>query len=239
MSRHRVIYCIATALHPRLRLLWFKDKWSRWPDWAKKAEASIESVYKEYLNAEVESEEFEVQPLRHKVPAQYSSSKPNATTMCVNKIYLTGSHASKRQKKSNQLKEYFNDLIEDLNKSEDYLDMMDDPWAWWLQVGKSKYPIVFRMACDFLSIPCTSCECERCFSSAKRTITDDRNSLSASTIEALQLQKDWLKKEVIESHLMSLASIIDRKREKEEAKMRISGAATHESGEDIHLSVET
>lgn len=61
------------------------------------------------------------------------------------------------------------------------------------------------MAIDLLSIPATSCECERCFSSAKRSITADRNSLLPSTIEALQLQKNWLRHQVVDSPLQQLA----------------------------------
>jgi hypothetical protein len=61
------------------------------------------------------------------------------------------------------------------------------------------------MATDYLAIPCASCDCERCFSSARRTITDDRNRLSGSTIEALQLQKNWLRRGVVKSHITDLA----------------------------------
>ncbi|KAK7189947.1 hypothetical protein PSPO01_03668 [Paraphaeosphaeria sporulosa] len=43
------------------------------------------------------------------------------------------------------------------------------------------------MAIDHLSMPATSCDYERCFSSARRTITYDRNLLSLAIIKALQL----------------------------------------------------
>ena len=46
------------------------------------------------------------------------------------------------------------------------------------------------MALDYLSIPNTSYKCKKAFNTAGRTITQDRNKLSASTIEALQLQKN-------------------------------------------------
>ncbi|KAK7178218.1 transposase-like protein [Paraphaeosphaeria sporulosa] len=45
------------------------------------------------------------------------------------------------------------------------------------------------MAMDHLSVPATPCDCERCFSSAKHTVTCDRNSLSPAVIEARQLQR--------------------------------------------------
>ena len=55
------------------------------------------------------------------------------------------------------------------------------------------------MACNFLSIPSTSCEFERCFSLARRKINEDRNRLLPSVIEAVQLQKNWLRHGLVES----------------------------------------
>jgi hypothetical protein len=45
---------------------------------------------------------------------------------------------------------------------------------------------------------------ERAFSTAGRTITCDRNSLSGSTIETLQLQKNWLRRGVVKISLTEL-----------------------------------
>jgi ABC-type transport system involved in cytochrome bd biosynthesis fused ATPase/permease subunit len=70
--------------------------------------------------------------------------------------------------------------------------------------------VVFKIATDYLSIPATSCECERSFSTAKRTITSDRNSLSAATIEALQLQKNWLRHSVVNSEIIKLQQHVQR-----------------------------
>jgi hypothetical protein len=125
--------------------------------------------------------------------------------MAVDTMLLTGNANHKRQQMKNQLQCYFDDLQQDLlNTNAAYQTLLDDPWEWWKQEGRSKYPILFEMAVDFLHIPCTSCECERCFSAAKRTLPTDRNSLSPSTIEAIQLQKNWLKNKVVESPLTNL-----------------------------------
>ena len=53
------------------------------------------------------------------------------------------------------------------------------------------------MAMDIFSIPAMSSEIERKFSSADDTITDDRNRLADETIEAIELQKDWLHKRLV------------------------------------------
>ena len=71
--------------------------------------------------------------------------------------FLTGNRNHKRQKRTTQLQEYFDDLDEDLSKDENYQELMTDPWQWWVQVGHSKYPIIFKMAVEFLSIPSISC----------------------------------------------------------------------------------
>ena len=66
------------------------------------------------------------------------------------------------------------------------------------------------MATDILSIPATSCECERCFSRARRTITDDRNLLKASTIEGLQLLKNWVQNGLVESSFTMITKQVER-----------------------------
>ena len=61
-------------------------------------------------------------------------------------------------------------------------------FRWW---ANCEFPTLRQWAFDTLSIPAMSAELERVFSQAKRTITDDRNRLAASTFEALQCMKHW------------------------------------------------
>ena len=55
-----------------------------------------------------------------------------------------------------------------------------------------------QMALDFLSIPCTSCECERAFSSARRTMSWERMSLHEGTVEMVELLRNWWRQGVVE-----------------------------------------
>ena len=118
----------------------------------------------------------------------------------------------KRKQRSNEPREYFESLRDDLNNNNpDYQHLMrNEPWQWWVKYGQHKYPVLFKMATDILSIPATSCECERCFSRARRTITDDRNSVKASTIEGLQLLKNWIQKGLVESSFTAIISQVER-----------------------------
>ncbi|KAK7179407.1 transposase-like protein [Paraphaeosphaeria sporulosa] len=68
--------------------------------------------------------------------------------------------------------------------------LLDDRHRWWVEIGQTMYSILYKMAMGYLAVLATSCDCERCFSSAKRTVTCDRNSLSPAVIEACQLQKN-------------------------------------------------
>jgi hypothetical protein len=79
-----------------------------------------------------------------------------------------------------------------------------DPRDWWIkeiQENPRRFPILGRMALDLFSCPAMSAECERVFSSAKRTITVDRNNLSSKMIRANELQKHWLKNKLVDSML--------------------------------------
>ena len=83
-----------------------------------------------------------------------------------------------------------------------------DPLTWWNQVGCVSYPTLYKIALDFLSIPSTSCDNKRSFSGSRRTVTFNRNNLSRATIEALQLQKNWLRQRVVFSELNDLVDHI-------------------------------
>jgi hypothetical protein len=202
-------YAVATALHPALRLAWFHTHWKPYCEWVKKASDSLNRVFKQYVAAEADDDEESPKPTRRKLPSNHS--KLYSQTMAVDFMYLTGSRNYKRAKRTSQLKGYFDDLREDLlNANESSLALLNDLWGWCLNVGRNKYPIVFKIATDYLVIPATSCECERCFSTAKRTITCDRNRLDGASIEALQLQKNWLRRGVVESYLLHLQAYVER-----------------------------
>jgi hypothetical protein len=152
------------------------------------------TLYTDAEEVEVE-EQLTQPPSRRKLPGgDYTDIHTDlyTKTMTVD-LHLMTNAKRKKQKRVTQLGEYFDDLLtEYTNGSDHQLQLLDDPWAWWLQVGRNKYPVVFRMATNFLTIPSTSCDCERAFSSAGQTITCDCNSLSPAVTKAIQLQKNWI-----------------------------------------------
>jgi hypothetical protein len=213
--------CVATILHPQLRLSWFKDHWRKHADWYKKAERSMKAIFQRYLEAKDDTAHQRdlSQPLRRKLPAGTRDDRWQQA-MGVDVTLLTGHKGHKRARKVNELELYYEALLEDLaaaevekeERGEGHIPLIERPFDWWCQVGQKQYPVLFKIALDFISIPATSCETERAFSTAKRTISIDRNSLSATTIEALQLQKSWLRNSIVNSYLTEISSLIDRRK---------------------------
>jgi hAT family C-terminal dimerisation region len=58
-----------------------------------------------------------------------------------------------------------------------------------IQEHALRYPILARVARDYLPIQGSAVKCERAFSSSGQTITDRRNSLHPRTVGALQILK--------------------------------------------------
>ncbi len=69
---------------------------------------------------------------------------------------------------------------------------------WWhIQVHSSQYPVLSKLARDYLAIQGSAVASERAFSSGGRTGTALRNQLAGKTFEALQILKSGYKDGVI------------------------------------------
>ncbi|KAF5482814.1 putative AC transposase [Colletotrichum siamense] len=75
-------------------------------------------------------------------------------------------------------------------------EAVNDPVMWWLRQSET-FPALYRLAVDVFAVPAMSADCERAFSWAKLTLTSQRLAMSPSTIESLQLAKNWLKRGVV------------------------------------------
>jgi hypothetical protein len=87
-----------------------------------------------------------------------------------------------------ELEYYFREPVLETVKTTDVL-------LWW-KVAAKKYPNVSRMARDYLAIPGTYLLRRHpsvyLFSTATDLLTDNRQSMSAFTIQAIQCLKSWL-----------------------------------------------
>ncbi|GBC31091.2 zinc finger BED domain-containing protein RICESLEEPER 2-like [Rhizophagus irregularis DAOM 181602=DAOM 197198] len=74
----------------------------------------------------------------------------------------------------NEIDEYLIILVESKNIN---------PYEWW-KTHKSQYPILVKIACDYICIPSTSVPSEQAFSKSGELISKKRNRLGDSAIEA-------------------------------------------------------
>jgi hypothetical protein len=68
----------------------------------------------------------------------------------------------------------------------------EDPIEWWM-AHQGPFPMLSQLALDILAIPAMATDCERSFSLAKLTLTSQRLSMSAATLERLQCLKNWIR----------------------------------------------
>jgi hypothetical protein len=68
----------------------------------------------------------------------------------------------------------------------------DDPLQYWL-TQRELQPALSQFAIDTLSAPTSACEIERYWSSCKLTMSDKRNRITVSTLEAIEQLRSWLK----------------------------------------------
>jgi hypothetical protein len=152
-------YTIATAFNPALCLSWSQTQW------VSKAQKSVKKVFDDYVKAEAATDnnnELRELPSRRTV----STNDLYSHVTAVDTHLLTG-NKNKRQRRTGQIEEYYESLDTDLNAANERdQPVLEDPWGWWQRVGRNRYPILYKIACDYLTIPCMSCDCERCFSSA-------------------------------------------------------------------------
>ncbi|XP_065323437.1 uncharacterized protein LOC135930548 [Gordionus sp. m RMFG-2023] len=66
-----------------------------------------------------------------------------------------------------------------------------NPLDWW-KLNKNRYPVLSKIARDYLAIPATSPSSERTFSEGRYVITDQRCSLDEHTIQACLCLKSWM-----------------------------------------------
>jgi hypothetical protein len=80
------------------------------------------------------------------------------------------------------------------------VDINSDSLLWW-KSHQSEYPILSKIACDYLVIQTTSVASEQAFSIAGNTITKTRNRLYPETAKACLCLKSWIQNGLLKDKL--------------------------------------
>lgn len=180
------VYRAALALHPSYGYDYFERHWKKAmnkPQWYSDMQSAVGSLFDEYRRqAEVETQ----------AQAGLVEDDNDEIDADVNEYSSFGkrsiSSLNAQRKKAKAVSEL--DIFQTRPIYAEDLDVAS-PLEWWSR-HQLEYPVLYRMALDLFSIPGMSAECERVFSQTKKMITDERNRLSPETVEADQLQKQWL-----------------------------------------------
>ena len=202
-------YVVATALQPSLGIGWFKYKWRQYPEWKQKAE----SIFKRFwlrISKSPDGDSSQAIDPRCEPPRKKrrrNSSSSSSEDFLLKAFEVDEEVISDPRDPEKQRATEYNKWLK-FRPSKDFgpehKKVIEDPLRWWideLHHHPTRFPQLGKTALDLLSCPAMSAECERVFSRAKKLITDERSRLAPETIEANELQKDWLRKGLVESHL--------------------------------------
>ena len=70
-----------------------------------------------------------------------------------------------------------------------------EPLSWW-RAHSTEYPILSKMAKDYLSVQASSVPCEQLFSLAGNIVSKKRNRLSDETTRACLCLRSWMFEEI-------------------------------------------
>ncbi|KAM3519814.1 hypothetical protein MY4038_009658 [Beauveria bassiana] len=180
------VYRAALALHPSYGYDYFERHWKKAmgkPQWYSDMQSAVGGLFDEYRwQAEAVTQ----------AQAGLSQDDDDEIDADVNEYSSFG----KRPISSLNAQRMRAKTVSELDLSQTrpiYAEDLDvtSPLERWSR-HQAEYPVLYRMAVDLFSIPGMSAECERIFSQTEKMITDERNRLSPETVEADQLQKQWL-----------------------------------------------
>ena len=88
-------------------------------------------------------------------------------------------------------------------------DQQGNPVRYWLNF-RSKYPQLSQMAIDIMTIPASSCECERLFSELGDLLEPKRRKIGSQLLAALQCVRRWMKAGFIEPEIKPETRLTDK-----------------------------
>ncbi|KAF5356677.1 hypothetical protein D9758_013731 [Tetrapyrgos nigripes] len=165
------VYRVAMVLHPRHKLNYFKT--AEWPEsWKNMALEIVRDVYERDYKSKMTVENDAMDVDEPETPV-----KPSKRNQFDD---LPALKAPRPDDLSDELDRY---LKSDVEKVKDVVE-------WW-HGRKKSYPVLHRMALDYLTIPATSTDVERIFSRGRFLLPYICNRLSAETTRALMCLSQW------------------------------------------------
>ncbi|KAG7408556.1 Zinc finger BED domain-containing protein DAYSLEEPER [Fusarium oxysporum f. sp. rapae] len=179
VSDQTPVYAAALLLDPSKRRKYIERNWQE--SWHAPAIAAAQQIWLDEYNAAPIPESL-------RVPLDVSSSsgrQHNELDELLSDIAVTGP------------------ILDDADDFETFIDapptrITGSPLQWWLHRDQRKaYPRLSRMAIDILSIPPESSDVESHFSSARRTLSWDRESMTCENLAKVECVGNWMREGII------------------------------------------
>lgn len=168
------VYYASVLLHPQWKDLLIQA-WKDKPDWLRKNNAAFQRLWKEYCDicpSEI---------------TQGSMSQSNESVRIQSgRDEFLASFTTKNNSPDDEYSQW-NQCFTPLSKDH---PLAKDPIKYWWQERNTR-PKLARFALDILSIPATSCDCERAFSELGDLLEPRRAKMKPDIIAALQCCKDY------------------------------------------------
>jgi len=168
------LFAASVVLNPDLGLRWLETNWTS-PEqlqWLLDAKDGIKAYFERWYSKNDDDASETVLAPSSSTPRPEQSRFEQWVKSRQPKLSATGS----------ELERYYRLEPEQVN----------DPVRWWIDHSNA-FPRLSRFALDVLAIPAMSTDCERAFSLAKLTVSSQRHSLLGSSIQSIQLLKNWIR----------------------------------------------
>lgn len=170
------VYYAAVCLHPYYKF-YCDNSWVEKPDWLSSANARFQRLWKTYKP--------------HRQPLNPRTTIPATTSGIDDAIGAFTSRPDNREEVAHQDEYYRWKTLEETWTKEQYLSD-GNPVKYWVQL-RSKYPCLSQFAIDILTVPASSCDCERLFSELGDLLEPKRRAIGSELLAALQLVRAWIR----------------------------------------------
>lgn len=179
-------YAAARILHPEHRTTWLKDKDGNPTDAYAACMMRVQSLWERFRR---ENRLFS--PSYDTLCKQADSSTNQAQPLDrFEKLRQNLKQKHTRPQSEDEFESYCNEAAS--------YGIKIPALEWWLQdIQRKRWPQLSRWAIEILSIPSMSDKPERIFSGGRRTVTWDKTSMTAATLEQLECGRDWKREDLL------------------------------------------
>ncbi|OBS16182.1 hypothetical protein FPOA_27680 [Fusarium poae] len=194
-------YVGAVVFNPAKKWRLLDQLWSRVPfrkakSWRLEYEAKLREIWESYRERDVDCEVFATSDEASMDYIERRLARSVAGPPCAQGSFLAASSGRKSTRKTKHTTagataddEYARYCAEDVVNSHHYRSR---PIDWW-KINRNRYPRLSLMAIDMLTIPSSSAESERTFSSAGRMTAPLRSRLRREIVAMAQCIRSWSK----------------------------------------------